>query len=138
MRHHSYKCYSKLLIIMSRQIKRRQRPIEPHRKQIKRRSKPWIYTYNYNDKKFLKYFISKTGIMVGKEDKPTLSHFLLSNKNADHWLKTSSDFRYTTGKMIPFGKDREEVIKWHNFLRDMLQDSWQEYKNKPRKIKRRK
>ena len=112
----------------------------PHR-QIKRRSTPdWPYTYNYDDKKFLQYFRSRTGIQVGLELKRNLSHFLLTNPKADDWLRTSKKFRYTKSKKtIPFGEDREDVIRWHKILRENLQQWWERYKeeNQPRKIRRR-
>jgi hypothetical protein len=126
---------------MTRQIKRRERQMAlPHR-QIKRRSKPdWPYSYNYDDKKFLKYFRSRTGIQVGFEVKRSLSHFLLTDPKADQWLRTSKDYRYLKSKkIVPFGQVREDTIRWHKILRDNLQHWWVIYQkeNQPRKIRRR-
>jgi len=126
---------------MTRQITRRQRQMPLLQRQITRRSTPdWQYDYNYDDKKFLKYFRSRTGVQVGFETKRELSHFLLTSPKADHWLRTSKDYRYMKSKkMVPFGKLREDTIRWHKILRDKLQLWWKKYQeeNQPRKIKRR-
>ena len=123
---------------MTTQIKRRQRPMAlPHRR-IKRRSKAHSpFTYDYDNKGFQQYFRSVTGIHIGDEDDISLSRFLLMDRNADHWLKTSKNFKYLTGVMVPFGEDRENVIRWHKILRDKLQKFWIQYINQPRKLKRR-
>jgi hypothetical protein len=105
-------------------------------RQIKRRN--WPYTFDYSDQKFLEYFRIITGIGVGLELKRTLSRFLLINPAADGWLRTSKNFKYIKSKeMIPFGEERESVIKWHIILRDRLQKEWNKYKNTTRTIKRR-
>jgi len=127
---------------MTRKIKRRERQMAlPHR-QIKRRSTPdWPYNFDYDDKKFLKYFRSRTGIQVGLELKRDLSYFLLTSPKADHWLRTSKDYRYMKSKkMVPFGEPREDTIRWHKILRDNLQYWWKIYQkeNQTRKIRRRK
>jgi len=122
---------------MTRQIKRRQSQMTiPHR-QIARRSKPdWKYTFNYDDEKFLKYFRSRTGIQVGKEDKPNLARFLTISPKSDHWLRTSKNFKYLNGKMVPF-EYREDYISMNKVFRNCLQKWWDIYKkeNQPRKIR---
>ena len=127
---------------MSRSISRRQRQMPLPIRRIRRRSKPneWQYTYDYDNKEFLEYFRSTTGIQCGLELKRSLSHFLATSPNADHWLRTSKDYRYVKSKKtIPFGKDREDTIRWHKILRDNLQKHWEIYlqQNKRKIIRRR-
>jgi hypothetical protein len=107
-------------------------------RKIKRRDK-WEYTYDLDDEKFMKYYHSTTGILVGLELKRKLSYFLLTDPTADDWLRTSPLFKYVKSKeMIPFGVEREAFVSWHKILRDSLQRHWIKYTTKPkRKIKRR-
>lgn len=119
---------------MSRQLKRR---IKPGR-QLKRRSKPWPYTFDYDNEEFMQYFRSVTGIQIGKEEKKELARFLIDDPTADNWVRTSKNFKYLTGKIIPFGKDREDQIRVSIIMRGRLQEEWNNYqKTKVRKLKRR-
>jgi len=125
---------------MTRQIKRRQIQLVQPSRNISRRSIPTTYIFDYDDKEFMQYFRSRTGIQVGLEVKRSLSRFLIVDPKADHWLKTSRDFKYMKSKkMVPFGEPREDVIRWHKILRDNLQHWWKIYQeeNQPRKIIRR-
>ncbi|NHJ84538.1 MAG: hypothetical protein FK734_03700 [Asgard group archaeon] len=122
-----------------RKLKRRRKQTTRSTRQIKRRCKPWNYTYDYDNKRFQKYFRERTGIHIGDEDNIELSRFLLMSPKADHWLTTSKDYKYANGLKIPLDSlERPNAVAWHRLLRDNLQKHWNDFIKIPRKIRRRK
>ena len=85
------------------------------------------YSFDLGDSRFLAYFRSRTGLQVGKEDNPQLSMFLLTAPDADRWLLESPDYRYVTGEMVPFGRDREIKVEINRIIKGRLQDCWELY-----------
>jgi len=93
------------------------------------------YSFDLDDLEFVQYFRSRTGIALGKEDKPELSRFLLTDPDAERWLLESPEYRYQlSGETIPFGKDREIAVKRERILKGRLQDCWELYRLDEKKM----
>lgn len=83
------------------------------------------YSYDLGNEDFTRYFISRTGIQIGKEEKPELARWLLTSPKAERWLLESPDYKYLNGEMVPFGQEREIDIKISRILKGRLQDCWE-------------
>lgn len=87
----------------------------------------WPYTYDIDDKEFLEFFKRRRGIVIGQEDNLPLARFCLTDPRADEWIRNSKNYTYMSGKMVPFGQEREDAIRWHTIVREALQGYWEIY-----------
>lgn len=83
------------------------------------------YNFDLEDEEFVRYFIARTGILIGQEEKPEFAKWVLTSPEADHWLLTSPDYKYLNGAMVPFGRRREIDVKINRILKGRLQDCWE-------------
>ncbi len=89
------------------------------------------YSFDLSNEGFVRYFKGRTGISLGKEDKPELSLFLLTSPEAEEWLLTSHDYKFLNGETVPFGIDeyglnpREIDVRINKISKGMLQDCWE-------------
>jgi len=93
------------------------------------------YDFDLNDREFVKYFISRTGILVGSESNPKLARFLLTDPSAENWMRESPDFQFVSEAPGSFGKrqamtieDREDRVRFNRIIKGRLQDAWELYK----------
>lgn len=92
------------------------------------------YSYDLTNKNFIKYFISRTCIQLGKEDNPNLAYFLLTSDHATTWLLNSKDYKYANGENVTT-KDRHIDVEINKIQCGKLQDCWELFKNNRRDFK---
>jgi len=84
------------------------------------------YNFDLDDKDFIAYHKSRTGICIGNEENPELARFLLLSPGADTWLLTSHDYKYSKSNgPVTFGEARELSVKFNKIMKARLQDSWE-------------
>ncbi len=89
------------------------------------------YDFDLDNPEFLNYFIERTGICIGSEEKPELARWLLISPKAKEWLRTSKDYRYIkSGEVVPLGKEREGAIITNKILKGRIQDCWELFAEK--------
>ncbi|HEA65366.1 hypothetical protein LCGC14_0777780 [marine sediment metagenome] len=83
-------------------------------------------SFDLDNPDFIRYFIERTGICIGSEEKSELKAWLLTSPDAENWLMTSKDYKYLeSGEPVPLGKEREGAIIVNNILKGRLQDCWE-------------
>ncbi|KKL81329.1 hypothetical protein LCGC14_1995900 [marine sediment metagenome] len=84
------------------------------------------YDFDLDNQEFVNYFIERTGIKLGSEERPELARWLLISPMAQAWLRTSKDYKYLeSGEAVPLGEEREGAIAINKILKGRIQDCWE-------------
>jgi len=84
------------------------------------------YSYDLNNEEFVKYFISRTGILILKEDRPDISYFTLAFpfEQVEEWLLYSPNYTRLDGQPVD-PESRKFDVKINKLIRGRLQDCWE-------------
>jgi len=78
------------------------------------------FSFDVDNPEFIEYFRCRTGVVWNDDLK-----WLATSDHAENHILHSDQLFYITCEMIPFGKDREEMVIHNRILKGKLQDCWE-------------